>query len=144
MPNIGPTIGEPTADGLFGWRVTSNSMNVSVVPEYLPKRSSPEQRFFAFSYHVTITNLGHEPVQLMRRQWTITDGSGAVDVVEGEGVVGVQPWIKPGESYEYHSGCPLRTPTGYMRGWYFFESQSGASFRSRIPAMFLRHDKIRH
>jgi ApaG protein len=144
MPNIGPTIGERVASGLFGWSVTSNDMNVKVVPEYLPERSSPAQSYYAFSYHVTITNLGPEPVQLLRRQWTITDGRGAVDIVEGEGVVGVQPWIKPGESYEYQSGCPLRTPQGYMRGWYFYETQKGLAFRSRIPAIFLRHDKFRH
>ena len=144
LPNIGPTIGEPAANGLFGWHVTSNTMNVRVVPEYLPKRSSPEQNFHAFSYHVTITNLGLESVQLLRRQWTITDGNGVIDIVEGEGVVGIQPRIKPGESYEYHSGCPLRTTTGYMSGWYFFETEKGAAFRCRIPAIFLRHDKVSH
>ena len=144
MPTVGQTIGSQRKDGLFAWRVTSHDINVTVVPEYLPDRSSPEQTFFAFAYRVTIQNLGHEPVQLLHRHWIITDGTGYVEEVEGDGVVGEQPWIYPGETYDYDSGCPLRTPTGNMRGWYHFKTPSGAMFKSRIPLFFLRLNSLRH
>lgn len=122
----------------------SNNIDVTVTPEYLPDRSAPEQSFYAFAYQVTITNYGIEPVQLLARHWIITDGKGHVEEVEGEGVVGEQPWILPGKSFEYTSGCPLRTPTGNMRGWYYFETESGMELKSRIPLFFLRIDSVRH
>lgn len=144
MSSIGQTIGTQRKDGLFAWGVTSHSISVVVVPEYLPERSSPEQHFYAFGYHVSICNLSHEPVQLVRRHWIITDGTGYVEEIEGEGVIGEQPWIQPGSMYEYDSGCPLRTPTGNMRGWYHFRSQNGKLFKSRIPLFFLRTNSLRH
>lgn len=141
---IGQTTGIIQRDGLYAWRVMSNDIDVSVIPEFLPERSSPEQSFYAFGYRVTITNLGSEPVQLLRRHWIITDGAGFVEEVEGDGVVGEQPWVDPGESFTYESGCPLRTPTGNMRGWYYFETYSGKKFRSRIPLFFLKTNSLRH
>jgi ApaG protein len=142
-PTIGSTLGQKRPDGLFGWQVTSNDITVRVVPEFLPERSSPEQFFFSYAYHVTITNNATVPVQLLGRTWLITDGTGFLDTVEGDGVVGEQPWIQPGQSYQYTSGCPLRTPTGNMRGWYHFQTVRGAEFSSRIPLFFLRPDSIK-
>lgn len=141
---IGQTTGLQRRDGLYAWRVMSHNIDVTAIPEYLPERSSPEQNFYAFGYRIAITNLGHEPVQLLRRHWIITDGSGHVEVVEGDGVVGEQPWIEPGSTFEYESSCPLRTPTGNMRGWYYFTSISKVKFRSRIPLFFLRPNSLRH
>lgn len=140
---IGLTLGEPRSDGLYAWQVTSNRVTVAVVPEYLPERSSPDQMFFSYAYHVRIHNLSDVPVQLLSRTWIITDGSGYIETVEGEGVVGEQPWIEPGESFEYSSGCPLRTATGNMRGWYHFQTPSGSDFSARIPLFFLRPDSLR-
>lgn len=141
---IGQTTGSTLRNGLYSWRVLSNDIDVSVVPEFLPERSSPEQNFYAFAYRVTITNLGTEPVQLLRRKWIITDGAGYVEEVEGDGVVGEQPWIEPGDTFRYESGCPLRTTTGNMRGWYYFQTESGKAFRSRIPLFFLKTSSLRH
>ena len=144
MPVVGQTESTQRGDGLFAWRVMSHDVDVAVVPEYLPERSNPERNFHSYAYYVTITNLGTEAIQLLRRQWIITDGTGFVDIVEGEGVLGEKPWIAPGASYEYESGCPLRTPTGNMRGWYDFKTKSGAHFKSRIPLFFLRTNSLRH
>lgn len=142
-PTIGLTLGEPRPDGLYAWQVTSNKVTVAVVPEYLPERSSPDQMFFSYAYHVTVRNLSNIAVQLLSRTWIITDGSGYVETVEGDGVVGEQPWIEPGQTFEYSSGCPLRTPTGNMRGWYHFQTTSGEDFSARIPLFFLRPDSLR-
>ena len=144
MSVVGQTESSQRGDGLFAWRVMSHEVDVSVVPEYLPERSNAERNFHAYAYHIKITNYGAEPIQLLRRHWIITDGTGYIETVEGEGVVGEQPWILPGKSYEYESGCPLRTPTGNMRGWYYFKSNSGNRFRSRIPLFFLRPNSLRH
>jgi ApaG protein len=143
MTVVGQTSGSLRNDGLFTWRVSSSDIDVAVVPEFLPSRSSTEQNYYAYAYHVTITNFTRETIQLLRRSWIITDGAGRVEEVEGDGVVGEQPFIKPGESYSYSSGCPLRTATGNMRGWYFFKSESGQSLKARIPLFFLRPNSIR-
>lgn len=140
---IGLTFGEPRPDGLYAWQVTSNQVSVSVVPEYMPERSSPDQLFFSYAYHVSVKNLSDTPIQLLSRTWIITDGSGFVETVEGDGVVGEQPWIQAGQTFEYSSGCPLRTPTGNMRGWYHFQTASGSDFSARIPLFFLRPDSLR-
>lgn len=142
--SIGLTLSETRSDGLHAWSVTSNDITVSVVPEFLPERSSQDQLFFSYAYHVTITNRSAVAVQLLARTWIITDGSGYIETVEGDGVVGEQPWINAGESYRYTSGCPLRTPTGNMRGWYHFQTSSGQEFSARIPLYFLRTDSVKH
>jgi ApaG protein len=144
MSIIGQTESSQRGDGLFAWHVMSHDVDVAVVPEYLPERSNPERNFYSYAYYVTVTNLGPEPIQLVRRHWTITDGTGYVETIEGEGVVGEKPWISPGASYDYESGCPLRTPTGNMRGWYHFNTKSGTHFKSRIPLFFLRTNSLRH
>ena len=142
--SIGLTLGETRRDGLYSWSVTSHDITVAVVPEFLPERSSPDQLFFSYAYHVSIANRSQIAVQLLARTWIITDGSGYVETVEGDGVVGEQPWIDAGQSYQYTSGCPLRTPTGNMRGWYHFQTACGREFSARIPLFFLRTDSVKH
>ena len=104
--------------------MSSNSFNpslvgVSVVTTFLPTHSSPEEGHFTFAYTITISNAGDLPVQLLSRHWVITDANEDVQEVRGEGVVGEQPIIPPGESYRYTSGATLATPLGYMQGSYF-------------------------
>ena len=144
MSFVGQTESSQRGDGLFAWHVLSHNVDVAVVPEYLPERSNPERNFYSYAYTVSVTNFGPEPIQLRRRHWIITDGTGFIENVEGEGVVGEQPWIAPGATYSYESGCPLRTPTGNMRGWYYFTTKSGIQFKSRIPLFFLRTNSLRH
>jgi ApaG protein len=104
--------------------MSSNPFNpslvgVSVVTTFLPTHSSPEEGHFTFAYTITISNAGDLPVQLLSRHWVITDANEDVQEVRGEGVVGEQPIIPPGESYRYTSGATLATPLGYMQGSYF-------------------------
>ena len=94
----------------------THDIEVAVQSFYLDNESDPEKPLFLFAYRVRIENHGYETVQLLKRHWIITDGDGQVRHVEGEGVVGEQPVLKPGESFEYTSGCPLSTPVGTMRG----------------------------
>jgi ApaG protein len=141
---IGQTTSYQMNNGLFAWGVTSQNVSVSVIPEFIPERSKPDQYFYAFGYYVSIQNLNQEPIQLLRRSWIITDGSGHTEAVEGEGVIGQQPWIQPGQIFEYSSGCPLRTATGNMRGWYHFQTKKGTRFKARIPLFFLSDTNIRH
>jgi len=144
MTSIGTTTGAQRSDGRYSWCVLSHDMSVSVAPLYHEGQSCPEQLYYYWSYHVVIQNFGHEAVRLLKRTWIITDGSGHVETVEGDGVVGEQPWIQPGGMFDYQSACPLRTPTGNMRGWYHFESESGKTFKARIPLFFLRTNETRH
>ncbi len=109
-----------------------------VEPRYVPEQSVPEARQFFFSYRVQISNLGSEPAQVLSRHWVIVDGAGQVHEVRGPGVVGETPWIRPGETYEYSSYCPLPTPTGNMRGTYQMATESGEQFNAKIPLFFLR------
>ena len=86
-----------------------------------------------FVYHIRIENRGHETVRLISRHWRITDGRGMVNIVDGEGVVGEQPLLEPGESHDYVSGCPLTTPHGTMEGFYTFHRENGEPLEVRIP-----------
>jgi ApaG protein len=110
---------------------------VDVVPQYLPDESAPEQSLFSFAYTITISNTGEVPAQLISRHWLITNGLGQVEEVKGLGVVGHQPLLKPGESFEYTSGCRLRTPSGSMQGSYFCVAEDGERFEVDIPAFAL-------
>ena len=110
---------------------------VDVQPEYLPEQSSPEQGLYSFAYTITITNSGQVPAQLISRHWLITNAHGQVEEVKGLGVVGHQPLLKPGESFEYTSGCRLRTPSGSMQGSYFCVAEDGERFEVDIPAFVL-------
>ena len=115
----------------------SSSVIVEVTSEYLIEQSNPEESLFAFAYHVNITNHSPEDVQLINRKWIITDANGTVNEVEGEGVIGEQPTIKPQQSYFYSSGAILKTPIGCMQGYYGMRSADGDQFKATIPIFTL-------
>ena len=110
---------------------------VEVQPEYLADQSAPDQDLYSFAYTITITNTGDTPAQLISRHWIITNALGQYAEVKGLGVVGHQPLLKPGEAFQYTSGCRLRTPTGTMHGTYFFVAEDGERFEVDIPAFVL-------
>lgn len=109
----------------------------AVVPHYLPGQSSPEDDVFGFAYTVTVTNSGEVAAQLISRHWIISDARGHTEEVKGLGVVGHQPLLKPGESFQYSSGSRLRTPTGTMHGSYFCVAEDGERFEAPIPLFVL-------
>ena len=112
---------------------------VTVVPKssYVEEQSDPAKNQYVFAYTINITNTGNVPVQLLSRHWVITDANSKVLEVKGLGVVGQQPQLKPGESFEYTSGTPLPTPSGIMVGIYQMETRGGDAFSVRIPAFSL-------
>ena len=112
-------------------------VTVRVSVSYLPEQSEPARGRWFWAYHVRIENEGAQGVQLLTRHWIITDGRGARHTVEGEGVVGEQPVILPGGSFDYVSGCPLATPTGSMQGSYHVIAADGAAFDVAIPKFLL-------
>jgi len=116
---------------------TTRSIKVTVKPYFLEDQSSPSDGHFVWAYHVRIENQGPETVQLRRRHWRITDGIGRTQEVRGPGVVGEQPVLGPGQTFEYTSGTPLGTPSGIMVGTYEMETRNGESFAVAIPAFSL-------
>ena len=118
--------------------VRSDLVDVNVKSFYLAEQSSPGEQRFVFAYRVRIANQGDKTVQLLRRHWIIQDGLGETEEVEGEGVVGQQPVIAPGEAYEYTSGCVLKTDCGAMCGSYQMLSADGRQFEAPIPTFTLR------
>lgn len=116
---------------------TSNAITVTVAVEYLPREDHPGDDRHVWAYHITMTNGGPFTVQLRTRHWTITDGLGRVSQVDGPGVVGETPVLKPGETYTYSSGCPLETDNGAMSGYYMFEREDGVPLRVIVPAFSL-------
>jgi ApaG protein len=119
------------------YRTVTRQIEVKVNPRFLPERSSPENGYFFWAYTITLTNLGGEIVQLKTRHWRITDAQGRLQEVRGEGVVGEQPVLNPGENFEYTSGVPLPTPSGFMTGTYGMETPAGEAFDIDIPAFSL-------
>jgi ApaG protein len=119
------------------YSATTHSIRVTVNPIYLDDQSSPEDDHYVWAYQVEIENLGAEVVQLLSRYWRITDSQGRVQEVRGVGVVGEQPVLNPGESFNYTSGTPLPTPSGIMSGHYDMERRSGEHFEVEIPAFSL-------
>lgn len=113
------------------------AFTVEVQPQYLPEQSAPEQGVYSFAYTITISNTGEVPAQLISRHWIITDELGQIEEVKGLGVVGNQPLLKPGQAFEYTSGCRLRTPSGTMRGSYFCVAEDGERFEVDIPTFVL-------
>jgi ApaG protein len=113
-------------------RALTNGILVTVKSEYLPERSSPGARRYAFAYTVQISNQGEETAQLRSRHWIITDASGEVQEVRGEGVVGAQPILAPGESFEYTSWCVIGTSSGSMRGEYSMVDLRGHTFEAEV------------
>lgn len=124
---------------------TTRSITVTVEPTYLEDQSSPAEGRFVWAYHIRIENKGADTVQLRRRHWRITDGQGRTQEVGGSGVVGKQPVLAPGQSFEYTSGTPLSTPSGIMVGNYEMETRQGESFLIAIPAFSLDspHQSVR-
>ena len=116
---------------------TTRSIKVTVRPFYLDQHSKPDENHFVWAYHVRIENEGSEIVQLRNRHWRITDELGRQQEVRGPGVVGEQPVLKPGQSFEYTSFCPLSTPSGFMVGDYEMETQEGEHFLIGVPAFSL-------
>ena len=117
--------------------MTDCYIEVSVDTEYLPRQSQPHRKQYAFAYHITIENCGEQSAQLISRHWIITDGNESRQEVQGEGVVGKQPHITPGESYQYSSGVILETEIGTMSGTNHMLSETGAAFDAPIPTFLL-------
>lgn len=124
---------EMVMKALFPHNATTRDVVVRVSVSFLPEQSEPAKGRWFWAYHIRIENEGSTSVQLLNRHWTITDGRGQRHEVRGEGVVGEQPVIAPGQSYDYVSGCPLYTPTGAMEGSYRMISEDGTSFDAAIP-----------
>lgn len=115
----------------------TESIKVVIDTEYLPYQSNPEKKQYAFAYHITLTNEGHIGAQLISRHWIIIDGNGVRREVKGMGVVGEQPLISPGESYQYSSGAVLETVVGTMQGSYHMQGENGLGFEVDIPVFTL-------
>lgn len=111
--------------------------SVEVEPEPLPQQTDPAQSVYAFAYTVTVRNSGSVAAQLIARHWVICDAQGHIEEVKGLGVVGHQPLLKPGEAFQYSSGCRLRTPTGSMHGSFFCVAEDGERFETPVPMFAL-------
>lgn len=119
------------------YEATTDDIRVTVRPMFLEEQSDPAEDHYVWAYHVTIENLGNRRVQLRQRYWQITDANGIIQEVRGPGVVGEQPVLEPGESFEYTSGTPLTTPSGLMLGAYQMEGPDGAMFDVAVPPFSL-------
>jgi len=115
----------------------TQGIRVAVSTRYVPEQSSPDESRFVFAYTVAISNEGRDQVQLRTRHWVITDGRGRIEEVRGDGVVGQQPVLPPGESFRYTSGCVLQTPRGTMHGSYRMQRSDGTSFDAEIAPFVL-------
>ena len=119
------------------YRAVTRQIEVTATPRFLPERSSPENGYFFWAYTITLTNLGGETVQLKTRHWRITDAQGRLQEVRGAGVIGKEPVLRPGDDFEYTSGVPLQTPSGFMNGTYGMVTETGEPFDIDIPAFSL-------
>jgi len=124
-------------DNWTPYTATTRGIRVSVEPTYLKSRSSPDSSQYFWAYRVVITNQSQDTVQLLSRHWMITNARGEFNEVKGPGVVGEQPVLKPGETFEYTSGAPLNTSSGMMGGAYQMETASGECFDIEIPTFSL-------
>jgi ApaG protein len=122
---------------------TTHGIKVIVKPQFLENQSRPDEGHFVWAYTITIENHGTDIVTLRTRYWKITDAMGRLQEVRGEGVVGEQPTLAPGQSFKYTSGCPLPTPSGFMVGAYQMQKPDGSFFNVEVPAFSLDspHDK---
>jgi len=119
-------------------------IEVDVETRYIEEQSIPEQERYVFSYTITIRNIGEQPAQLLHRHWIITDANNKVQEVRGEGVVGEQPRLNPGENFRYTSGTMLETPVGSMRGTYQMVADDGVEFDADIPCFTLSTPRTLH
>jgi len=126
-----------TREIMFKSEAVTRGVRVRVQAEYVPERSAPDEGQWFFVYTIQISNEGNEPVQLVSRHWVITDAEDRVREVKGPGVVGQQPTLPPGESFEYTSACPLETPFGMMQGTYQMVTGSGGRFDAEIAPFTL-------
>lgn len=123
---------------------TAYNTQVDVETAYIEEQSDPEQNRYVFSYTITIRNEGSVAAKLLSRHWIITDADGKVQEVEGEGVVGEQPHLSPGEGFRYTSGTVLETPVGSMQGTYHMIADDGVEFEAEIPAFTLATPRTLH
>lgn len=121
----------------FQYEAKTGTVTVKAQPHYSPDHSEPSARYWVWHYHIRIENRGHEDVQLIDRHWIIHDGLGEVREVRGEGVVGEQPVIAPGQAYDYVSACPLPTPYGTLGGKFGMQTPAGTRFKVEIPTFDL-------
>ena len=128
-------MGKPAVEESYS-EVTQD-IRVSIVPQFVERESDPQEAVYAYSYHVTLENIGRERVQLINRHWVIVSGGRQIGDVKGEGVVGQQPVIEPGAVYEYTSWTVVRDAVGSMYGIYTFYSESGEFFDVKIPEFHL-------
>ncbi|TCK19327.1 ApaG protein [Thiogranum longum] len=122
----------------------SYDIKIDVETHYIEEQSLPEQGRYVFAYTITIENCGNVPAQLLRRHWVITDSNNRVQEVKGEGVIGEQPHLKPGENFRYTSGTMLETPVGSMKGSYQMVADDGVEFDADIPPFSLSIPRILH
>ncbi len=115
----------------------TRNIRIQVEPQFLEGQSRPDEAKFVWAYTITVENHGGETVTLRSRYWKITDGFGRIQEVRGDGVVGEQPTLQPGENFQYTSGCPLATPNGMMVGSYLMQNQDGETFDVDVPAFSL-------
>ena len=121
-----------------------NLIKISAEPQFIPEQSEPDDNRYIFAYTITIENIGSVPAQLISRHWIITDAAGEVQEVKGLGVVGHQPLLQPGQSFQYTSGCALKTPVGSMKGSYQMVAEDGSTFEAEIPEFTLAIPRVLH
>lgn len=119
-------------------------IEVSPMPQFIPEQFDPENDRYIFAYTITIRNIGEVPAQLVSRHWIITDGNNEIQEVRGLGVVGKQPLLQPGESFQYTSGSSLTTPIGTMKGTYQMVAEDGTHFEAEIPEFVLATPRALH
>lgn len=119
-------------------------ISVQAAATFVPEQSDEQENRYVFSYTITITNTGGMAAQLLRRHWIITDASNQVQEVSGLGVVGEQPYLRPGESFQYSSGSSIPTPVGTMRGTYQMVAEDGTKFDATIPEFVLSVPRVLH
>ncbi|MEW9625619.1 Co2+/Mg2+ efflux protein ApaG [Rhodanobacter geophilus] len=120
------------------------TIDVQVTTRFVPDQSRPDDNRYVFAYTITLRNAGSVPAQLLARHWVITDANGKVEEVRGDGVVGEQPWMRPGDDYEYTSGAVLETPVGTMGGCYQMLADDGTRFEAPIPSFTLSIPRTLH
>ena len=123
---------------------TDTHIDVDVITHYIPEQSSPDEDRFVFAYTITIRNTGNQSAKLLTRHWIISDANGKVQEVHGEGVVGEQPYLQPGESFQYTSGTVIETPVGSMEGTYQMVTDEGEAFNAIIPVFTLSYPNALH
>ncbi len=126
------------------YQSVTDHIRITVKPSFLEHQSQPENQKFVWAYTIGVENLGPETITLLTRHWIITDGLGRRQDVRGDGVVGEQPTLQPGQRFEYTSGCPLTTPSGMMQGSYGMITALGRQFDVAIPAFSLDSPHDRH